>query len=123
MKISTYPSNAVKMFERVNGQNADKHGGSGSNPHDQNKKEQEPKEEFLVTVENVQKAIEDFSSNEINHSHGISASQEGTGPGLKVTLKDASGGVLRSVSGEEFLKLREAIHSGVKSGRILDQKV
>ena len=71
----------------------------------------------------MQKAIEAFSSNETNQNHGISASQEGNGPGLKVTLRDSAGGVLRSVSGEEFLKLREAIQSGSKSGRILDQKV
>ena len=123
MKINTYPSNVVQMFERVNGKNADKHGGSGSNAQDHHKKEQEKKEEFDVTVENVQMAIEEFSSNQANQSHGISASQDGGGPGLKVTLRDSTGGVLRSVSGEEFLKLREAIQSGSKSGRILDQKV
>ena len=113
------------MFDRVNGKSADKQGGAGSNAYEQNKKDQEQdqKDEFEVTIENVQKAIDDFSTNQTNQSHGISASQEGNGPGLKVTLRDAAGGVLRSVSGEEFLKLREAIHSGSKSGRILDQKV
>jgi len=123
MKINTYPNNLVQMFDRVNGKNADKQGGAGSNAYEQNKKEQEPKEEFEATIENVQQAIEDFSANQTNQTHGISATQEGNGPGLKVTLRDAAGGVLRSVSGEEFLKLREAIHSGSKSGRILDQKV
>src|ERR1035437_8048457 len=123
MKINTYASQAVHMFERVNEKNADKQGGSGSNAFEQNKKDQEKKEEFEVTVENVQKAIETFSANQTNQTHGISASQDGTGPGLKVTLRDSTGGVLRSVSGEEFLKLREAIQSGSKSGRILDQKV
>ena len=123
MKINTYPSNVVQMFERVNGKNTDKQGGAGSNAYEQNKKEDDKKEEFEVTIENVQKAIEDFSTNQTNQTHGISATQEGTGPGLKVTLRDSSGGVLRSVSGEEFLKLREAINSGSKSGRILDQKV
>jgi uncharacterized FlaG/YvyC family protein len=123
MKINTYPNNVVQMFERVNGKNADKQGGSGSNAHEQSKKEQEKKEEFEATVESVQKAIEDFAANQTNQTHGLSATQEGNGPGLKVTLRDATGGVLRSVSGEEFLKLREAIQSGSKSGRILDQKV
>jgi hypothetical protein len=42
---------------------------------------------------------------------------------LKVVLKDPNGGVLRSVSGEELLRLREAVSAGAKSGRILDQKV
>jgi len=123
MKVNTYSNNVVQMFDRLKAKSADKDGGSGSNAHDQNKKENDNKEEFEVTMESVQKAIDDFTSNEMNLTHGISASQDGSGPGLKVTLKDSSGGVLRSVSGEEFLKLREAIHSGAKSGRILDQKV
>ena len=123
MKINTYASQAVHMFDRVNEKNPDKQGGSGSQAFEQHKKDQENKEEFEVTVENVQKAIETFSSNETNQSHGLSATQEGVGPGLKVTLRDATGGILRSVSGEEFLKLRDAIQSGSKSGRILDQKV
>lgn len=112
------------MFDRVNGKSPDKqNGGGGGNAYEQNKKDQEKKQEFEATIENVQKAIDEFTANQTNQDHGISATQEGNGPGLRVTLKDASGGVLRSVSGEEFLKLREAISSGSKSGRILDQKV
>jgi hypothetical protein len=124
MKINTYSGNVVQMFERVNGKSADKQGGAGSNAYDQNQnKKDEEKGEFEATVETVQKAIDEFSTNETNASHGISATQEGNGPGLKVLLKDSNGGLLRSVSGEEFLKLRQAIQSGAKSGRILDQKV
>lgn len=63
-----------------------------------------------------------FGGDQTNQSNGISASLEGNGPGLKVILKDAGGGVLRAVSGEEFLKLKEAVSQGKRSGRILDQK-
>jgi len=124
MKINTYSGNVVQMFDRVGGASADKHGGAGSNAYEQNKKKKDDeKGEFEATVENIQKAIDDFSTNESNSTRGITASQEGNGPGLKVILKDSSGGILRSVSGEEFLKLREATKTGAKSGRILDQKV
>jgi hypothetical protein len=124
MKVSTNSGNVIQMFERVSGgKNADSNGGGGSNAYEQNQKEKEKSPEFEATMENIQKAIDDFSSNETNQTHGISASSEGSGPGLKVILKDASGGVLRSVSGEEFMKLRQAIQTGSKSGRILDQKV
>lgn len=124
MKINTYPNNLVQMFSRgVTEANADKQGGAGSNAFEQNKKEKDEKEEFEATIESVQKAIEDFSTNQTNLNHGISAASEGNGPGLRVVLKDAAGGILRSVSGEEFLKLKEAVSAGSKSGRILDQKV
>ncbi len=112
------------MFDRINGTNTERHGGGGRNAYDpnQNKKEDQSNE-FESTVDSVQRAIEDFSSNEQNVSHGISASQEGNGPGLKVILKGYGGEVLRSITGEEFLKLREAAKTGSKSGRILDRKV
>ena len=124
MKVSTNSGNVIQLFERVSGgKNTDSNGGGGSNAYEQNQKDKEKSPEFEATMENIQRAIDDFSSNETNLTHGISASSEGSGPGLKVILKDASGGVLRSVSGEEFMKLRQAIQSGSKSGRILDQKV
>jgi hypothetical protein len=124
MKVSTNSANVIQMFDRVTGgKNTDSNSGGGSNAYEQNKKEQEKQQEFEATMENIQKAVDDFSSNEMNRSHGISASSEGSGPGLKVILKDCNGGVLRSVSGEEFLKLRQALQVGAKSGRILDQKV
>ncbi len=125
MKVSTNSGNVVQMFERVSGgKNTDSNGGgAGSNAYEQNKKDQEDTQDFESTVENIQKAVDDFSTNELNQTHGITASSEGSGPGLKVILKDCNGGVLRSVSGEEFMKLRQAIQAGSKSGRILDQKV
>jgi len=125
MKVSTNSANVIQLFDRVTGgKNTDSNGGGGgSNAYEQNKKDQEKQQEFEATMENIQKAVDDFSSNEMNRSHGISASSEGNGPGLKVILKDCNGGVLRSVSGEEFLKLRQALQAGAKSGRILDQKV
>lgn len=123
MKVNVYPSTAVSMFDRVLEKNTDQRGGSNPGSDQKKKKDTEENTEYEATAESIQKAIDDFSSNDVNVSHGISAIQEGSGPGLKVTLRDSSGGVLRSVTGEEFLRLREAIQAGSKSGRILDQKV
>ncbi len=120
MKISQIPITQINL--RVTDKN-DKQGGAGQNAYER-QKEKDQKEEvpFEASLEEVNAAIETFTGDETNHSHGITAETTGNGPGLKVVLKDAAGGVLRAVSGEEFLKLREAVTAGRKSGRILDQK-
>jgi hypothetical protein len=115
-------SSITQIFARVTEKSPDKHGGAGQNAYERQQKKDEKDEEFEATVEEVNAAIEKFAGDEATLSHGITAQSEGSGPGLRVLLKDASGGVLRSVSGEEFLKLREAVAAGHKSGRILDQK-
>ncbi len=124
MKINSY-SSIQPLFGKVSETFKDKQGGAGSNAFErQPKKDQDKdqKKEFEASLEAVEEAIEGFTDDKTNAQHGISAATEGNGPGLRVVLKDPSGGVLRSVSGEEFLKLREAVSSGCKSGRLLDQK-
>jgi hypothetical protein len=123
MKINSYAS-IHPLFGKISEAGADKHGGAGQNAFERHKKKDEEKEEkFEASLEAVEAAVDGFADDKLNSSHGISASAEGAGPGLRVVLKDASGGVLRSVSGEEFLKLREAANSGARSGRLLDRKV
>lgn len=119
MKVNFTP--ITQILNKVTDKDNNKQGGAGQNAYERQKKD-EKKEEVPVTAEEVQSAIETFSGDETNLSHGITAKAEGNGPGLKVVLRDGSGGVLRSVSGEEFLKLREAVTQGKKSGRIIDQK-
>ena len=121
MKINFYP-HITQISSKVMDKSNDKQGGAGSNAYDRQKKKEKEEEVIEVTDENVQNAVEQFSVDELTKSNGITATQEGHGPGLKVVLKDATGGVLRSVSGEEFLKLREAVQSGKRSGKLLDQK-
>ena len=128
MKINFYP-HVTQVFDKVTQKSAqraeDKQGGAGQNAYEQQqKKKEEDRQEFeqLVNDENVLQAIDEFAGDSLNRSSGISASMEGNGPGLKVILKDSGGGVLRAVSGEEFLKLKEAVTQGKRSGRILDQK-
>jgi uncharacterized protein YlxW (UPF0749 family) len=122
MKVNTY-SNITQIFNRVTDKTSDKQGGAGSNAFDQQKqKKKEEENEFEASIEAVEAAVEHFGADETNRSSGLSASTEGSGPGLKVLLKDSTGGILRSISGEEFLKLKEAVNSGARSGRLLDQK-
>jgi hypothetical protein len=129
MKINFYP-NIAGLLSKVTAKGStapsnDKEGGAGQNAFErQQKKDSEQKKfEEVVNDETVQNAIEAFASDELNKTSGIVAVAEGTGPGLKVVLKDGSGGLLRSVSGEEFLKLHEAAVQGNRSGRLLDRKV
>jgi hypothetical protein len=117
------PSSSItQIFARVTEKSTDKHGGAGQNAYERQQKKDQDEKEFEATVEDVNEAIERFAADQATLTHGITAQSEGAGPGLRVLLKDASGGILRSVSGEEFLKLREAVAAGHKSGRILDQK-
>ena len=122
MKINSYAS-IHPLFGKISEAGADKQGGAGQNAFERHKKKDEEKEEnFEASLEAVEAAVDGFADDKLDSSNGISASAEGAGPGLRVVLKDASGGVLRSVSGEEFLKLREAASSGARSGRLLDRK-
>jgi hypothetical protein len=120
MKIGSYPSN-VHTVNRVSekSDSQDRSQSGGFERHQEQKKEEK---EFKVTIESVQQAIESFAADELNQTQGITASPEGAGPGLKILLKDHAGGILRSISGEEFLKLRDAVNSGQRSGRLLDRK-
>lgn len=66
----------------------------------------------------IQEALEEFTA-----SNTLRAQAEGSGPGLKIVLKDGTGAVIRQMTGEEFLKLREtAKNDGHARGKILDQK-
>ncbi|MBS1959790.1 MAG: hypothetical protein JST80_09985 [Bdellovibrionales bacterium] len=120
MRVNSVPQ-IVQAFERVTGKPQDKQGGAGQNAYERQQKREEKQQEQPNEFEVIQ-AAESYVADELNHEHGITATTEGQGPGLRVTLKDAQGGVLRNVSGEEFLKLREAVRNGARSGRILDQK-
>lgn len=129
MKINSYPSISQithRSAEKAGGVANEKQGGAGQNAYQQNqkKKDQDSSEfEKHVSEAKVQEAIHSFADDDKNKGLGITAAQEGSGPGLRVVLKDNQGGILRNISGEEFLKLKEAASSGNKSGRLLDQKI
>jgi hypothetical protein len=113
----------TQAFERISGKTSDKQEGAGQNAYErQQKKDEKNENRKPPTPEELQQAVDVFAHDTFNAEHGITAESQGQGPGLRVILKDAGGGVLRNVSGDEFLKLRETVRDGKKSGRILDQK-
>ena len=77
-----------------------------------------------VTEEDVRQAIGQFQTQlERDHLSAVHAEAEGTGPGLRVLLKDSEGKLLKAMTGTEFVKMRE--HDVVeppKKGKILDRK-
>jgi uncharacterized FlaG/YvyC family protein len=75
--------------------------------------------------EKLDEAVQAFAEDSQTLANGLKASVNGSGPGLKVVLTDQSGSVVRQLTCEEFMKLREMAPSGsVKiRGKILDQKL
>jgi uncharacterized FlaG/YvyC family protein len=114
----------------------DKQGGGSSHqdqPQDQKRKAQDnlqvpenvqESEEASSSGEQIDQAVEAFQHEMEAQSNGLSATVEGTGPGLKVVLKDGAGSVVRQFSGEEFVKMRKSSSKdGRVRGKILDQKL
>lgn len=129
MKILPFPQIAA-IQNRVKEREGDKQGGAGQNSYESfskerrdSKSEEEEEKVVVVTDENVNRAIDALNHDASATQNGLHAEQAGNGPGLRVVLKDASGGVLRNVSGEEFLKLREAIGQAKRPGKLIDRKV
>lgn len=68
-------------------------------------------------------AIESFGREPIGQSSGLHAEADGEGPGLRVLLKDVTGTTIRQMTGDEFVKLREATRIEPNGrGHLLDQK-
>lgn len=127
MKVSSL-TEAMKFLNRVRekqdaGENSRQN--SKHNPYQDQKKKgskEAPSEE--VSAEKVGEAIHAFAKDAQTQASGLHAEALGSGPGLRVILKDGSGTVVRSLTGEEFLKLRENASQDFHTrGKILDQKL
>lgn len=122
MKVAP-TSEAVRSANRVNEKRENKDGREFQQ-HFQQKKKDEPDNTETVTDEKVKMAIESFAIDQQNRTNGITAAQVGSGPGLKVILRDGTGAVIRQFTGEEFIRVREAANTdGRIRGKILDQKL
>ena len=106
--------------------------GHGSGGQQQHKKEEKPSEETeydrvahgAVDADQMNEAIGSFQNDSQAQANGLNAAVEGNGPGLKVVLRGGDGSVVRQFTGEEFLKLREAVSKDGRSrGKILDRKL
>lgn len=123
MKVNSTPA-APAYFEAI------RKSEGASDQNQQHKKQQKrddetrdsKQEENPITEEKLGEAASAFSHDPTSVAHGLSANVEGQGPGLRVTLKDGNGGVVRQFTGEEFMKLRAAAQ-GLARGRLLDKKL
>ena len=118
LNAATQSLDRIREKKDAEGQNRDQHQQNLS--QHQKKKEEE---DAPADAEKVGAAIDSFAAELQNQTAGLSASMSGQGPGLKVVLKDGSGAVIRQLTGEEFLKLREAATQGSSRGKLLDQKL
>lgn len=92
--------------------------------HDQGEKKKKDEPTYAATQEQIEQAAREMERDEQTKASGIHVDVEGQGPGLRVTLKDAGGAVLRKMSGDEFVQLRESARDGApKRGRLLDRKL
>lgn len=83
---------------------------------DQKEEEKNPEANFEAVMTLAEELSKDPQTSEL----GITASVENQGPGLRVTLKDGSGAVVRQLSGEEFMRTR--LNAGAGRGKLLDRK-
>lgn len=113
-----------QFFNRVNEKKDT--GDSSENSHknkdfNQNKKDDASVE---VTDDKVKEALGAFAADSQARVNGLTADKIGSGPGLKVILKDGTGRIIRQMTGEEFIRLREIVsEEGPSRGKILDQKL
>jgi hypothetical protein len=113
-------SGAMRFLDSVRGKrdSQGQHHGSGKNGSQENPEREEP------TPDELKQAIEEFRADAQAAKNGLSALMTGEGPGLKITLQDERGSVIRQLTGTEFLRLREAAkQSEQPRGKILDQKL
>lgn len=122
MKVTSLP-NTSAYFERINrSHDATKREEGQSAPgYDQQPKKDGEETPEPFDLEKLGKEITGFEQDPTTVAHGLQAAVEGSGPGLRVTLKDGNGAFVRQFTGEEFLKLREAAQ-GLR-GRLLDKKL
>ena len=118
------PSETIRYLHEVHEKRESGDNGQNSRGQQQSSDQHDEEPEvFEVSDEKVGAAIQSFRNDAQTQANGLNAQIEGHGPGLKVTLKDGSGAVVRQFTGEEFLKLREAASAGRTRGKILDQKI
>jgi hypothetical protein len=123
VKITRVPE-TIRSTERVNDKENASGQGRGQNREERNPEQQKEPETFQITEVKVENAVDAFQKDDQARVSGLQASMIGQGPGLRVILKDGSGAIVRQFTGEEFVKLREAVSKdGRARGKILDQKL
>lgn len=121
MKVN-FASAPLASFDRI--RTAESGGDAPKRDHregSQKKDQSEDDTEYSEIADaKLASAISAFGQDTAVTANGLSAEMDGKGPGLRVTLKDGRGAVVRQFTGEEFLRLREA--AGTGRGSLLDKK-
>jgi hypothetical protein len=125
MKVNA-PSPLFTAFDRLRASEASgdapkRERSKDDSPKDAKDDQQGEKESTEVFAAELNTAVDEFSHVDAVAANGLQAEVAGQGPGLRVTLKDGRGAVVRQFTGEEFLRLREAASAG--RGRLLDKKL
>lgn len=126
MKIRPIIPDSLGYFQQVHEKKGDGSAGHQQRDPSQEQSPHSSQEEtpIQVTDEKITEAIESFQTDSQAKNLGISVQGVGQGPGLRIMLKDQKGKVLRQISAEEFLKLRESVQTTAAArGKILDQKM
>ena len=123
MKVN-FASTPISSFDRI--RTAESGGDAPKrDARDGQKKKEEPEADqppySEVAAEKLSLAVNAFGSDTVVAANGLSAELDGKGPGLRVTLKDGRGAIVRQFTGEEFLRMREAA-TGTGRGSLLDKK-
>ncbi|MEW6057353.1 MAG: hypothetical protein AB1540_12145 [Bdellovibrionota bacterium] len=112
--------NAVKRKEgSENGQPDDQREKRGRQNPSEEQGQKAPKQADRADVE---RAINDLKSADPFTQAGLRVEMMQTAEGLSVRLLQHNGTVLKTMSAEEFLKLRESSAADQTRGKILDQK-
>lgn len=124
MKVSGTP-NITAYLDRLRKTEASDDQGrkhKGHDPEKEKKDESSQEEPKKFDPSEVSEAALKFSEDAHSGPDGLKARVEGVGPGLRVTLRDGQGAVVRQLTGEEFMRLKEA-SQGQARGRLLDKKL
>jgi uncharacterized FlaG/YvyC family protein len=118
---------STRIREKSDGQTPENAFQDSKEQREEEQRQKEHQKEQLtlpVSLAQVTEAAAAFQEDEQAKLNGLNASVSSTAPGLKVVLKNESGDVVRQLTGEEFLKLRESSAGFTKvQGKILDQKL
>lgn len=122
MKITSL-TQAIGLLNRVQSKGEGQSGrDSQQQRQQQSGREQEQKRE--VSEQEMNTAVAEFRADPQTRESGLTAETEGHGPGLRIVLKDSNGAVVRQLTGEEFMRLRQGVSKDQRSrGKILDQKL
>jgi len=115
-----------KVREKSEKDEFSQHDNNQNTPNKKNKDSKENDSSFKkqINLKTIEGELKQFTEDQQIQNADIHTSINGSGPGLRVVLKDGKGAVIRQFTGEEFIELRKiADREDKKNGKILDIKL